>query len=64
MVRIKVLNEKGHEEIELAHGQAAEYLQQQIASGKWAFVDGVFQPRPEIMEETAEVIITMKLMGG
>ena len=64
MVRIRVLNEKGHEEMELSQGKAVEYIQQQIATGKWAFVDGMFQPKVEVLEDTAEVVITMKLMGG
>jgi hypothetical protein len=64
MVRIKVLNEKGHTELEMPKSKAAEYIQEQIASGKWAFIDGVFQPNVKTLEEDAEVIITARLMGG
>ena len=64
MVRIKVLNEKGHEELEMPKSEAAEYVREQIASGKWVFVNGVFQPKVERLEETAEIVITARLMGG
>ncbi|MCD6590390.1 MAG: hypothetical protein J7K72_00265 [Candidatus Aenigmarchaeota archaeon] len=47
MVSIWVLNEKGHEELIMSKSEAVVYLKEQIASGKWVFVDGVFQPKPE-----------------
>jgi hypothetical protein len=64
VVKIKILNEKGHEELEMPKSRASAYIEEQIHSGKWAFIDGMFQPKVEKLREDAEVIITVKLMGG
>ena len=64
MVKIKVLNEEGHQELEMPKSEAVRYVEEQIASGKWVFVDGVFQPKAENLKETSEVVITVRMMGG
>lgn len=66
MTQIKILDQTGHTQIEAAPQQAMEIVTQEIASGKWAFVDGVFCPAvtEQSMASAMEVVVTMRLMGG
>ncbi|MCD6496564.1 MAG: hypothetical protein J7K54_04805 [Candidatus Aenigmarchaeota archaeon] len=64
MVKIKVLNENGHTELELKTEEATSYIAEQIAAGKWVFKDGMFQPAADSIEDDSEVIITDRLVGG
>ena len=66
MVKVKILNEKGHTDLDLMPREAAELVAQETASGKWAFVDGVFMEAVafSVLRAASEVVITNKLMGG
>ena len=66
MVKVKILNEKGHTDLDLGPREAAELVAQETASGKWAFVDGVFMEAVSlsVLRAASEVVVTNKLMGG
>ena len=63
MMRVKVVNER-QAGAEAPGSRALEYMQNQLASGKWIFVNGMLQIKPVVNEQTGEIVITMKLMGG
>lgn len=64
MVKIKILDESGHTEMEMTKKEAMIYIENQIKAGMWVFVDGKFTPNIEDIEENVDVIITQKLLGG
>lgn len=66
-MKILVLNEKGHQELQLDVKEAVQTIQK--IPNRWVFVDGEFVSETESISEDAikeckEIIITPKLIGG
>lgn len=66
-MKILVLNEKGHQELQLDVKEAVQAIQK--IPNRWVFVDGEFVSETESISEDAikeckEIIITPKLIGG
>lgn len=67
-MRILILNEKGHQELQFVDVKEAVQTIQKIPN-RWVFVDGEFVSETENITEDAikecqEIIITTKLIGG
>lgn len=68
MVKVKILNEKGHEELDLSSQKALEMVKEQGSNGSWAFLDGVFQEAGQVtireVRTVREIVITPALQAG
>jgi len=68
-VKIKIVSERGHEELVLPSVEAVEEIRKQSQeNGKWVYIDGEYKSADVLterdLEEARSIILTNSLEGG